>query len=83
MLARVLMEELKDEPVRLNDLVLYSSFGWGNDDANQVSGSDIGRYVAHLLSASGSSVRGGDASPAFPDMVQAAVATGRRASDSP
>lgn len=58
MLARVLMKEYADTPVRINELVLYSSFGWGNDQKNLVTGSDIGRHVAYLLSDSGRGVRG-------------------------
>lgn len=58
MLARVLMKENADTPIRINELVLYSSFGWGNDDENLVTGSDIGRYVAYLLSDAGRGVRG-------------------------
>jgi hypothetical protein len=32
MLARVLMQELAESPVRLNEVVIYASLGWGNDD---------------------------------------------------
>lgn len=58
MLARVLAKELEDTRVRVNELVIYSSFGWGRDDQNAVSGADIGRYVAYLLSDRGAGVRG-------------------------
>ena len=42
----------------MNDLVLYSSFGWGEDDKNVITGADIGRYVAYLFSSRGADVRG-------------------------
>lgn len=58
MLARVLMKEAADTRARINELVIYSSFGRGADDENLVTGADIGRYVAHLLSARGAGVRG-------------------------
>lgn len=58
MLARVLMKEYADTAIRVNELVVYSSFGWGNDEKNLVTGSDIGRFVAHLLSDRARSVRG-------------------------
>jgi NAD(P)-dependent dehydrogenase (short-subunit alcohol dehydrogenase family) len=58
MLARVLMTELDQSLVRVNEVVIYASLGWGNDDEGAVSGSDIGRYVAYLLSDEGAGVRG-------------------------
>jgi 3-oxoacyl-[acyl-carrier protein] reductase len=58
MLARVLMQELAESRVRVNDVVLYSSFGRGQDDENVITGADIGRYVAYLLSSRGAGVRG-------------------------
>jgi NAD(P)-dependent dehydrogenase (short-subunit alcohol dehydrogenase family) len=58
MLARVLMNDLAESRVRVNELVIYASLGWGNDDEGAVSGTDIGRYVAHLLSDAGAGVRG-------------------------
>lgn len=58
MLARVLAKELEGTPLRVNELVIYSSFGWGRDDQNAISGADIGRYVAYLLSDDGAGVRG-------------------------
>lgn len=58
MLSRVLFQETKQDLVRVNDLVIYSSFGWGNDEANEVTGSDIGRFVAGLLSEQGATVKG-------------------------
>ena len=58
MLARVLMQEARDTGVRINELVIYSSFGRGDEDGNLVTGADVGRYVAHLLSDDGAAVRG-------------------------
>jgi 3-oxoacyl-[acyl-carrier protein] reductase len=58
MLARVLMRELEESPVRVNEVVIYASLGWGNDDQGAVTGADIGRYVTHLLSDAGARVRG-------------------------
>lgn len=57
MLSRVLMGEAEGTPVRINELVIYSSFGWGADDRNEVTGADIGRYVAYLLSEQGAGIR--------------------------
>jgi len=58
MLARVLMQELAESRVRINEVVIYSSFGWGQDDNNVIPGADIGRYVAYLLSRDAAHVRG-------------------------
>lgn len=58
MLARVLMNELAESRVRVNQLVIYASLGWGKDDQSRLGGADIGRYVAHLLSEAGAGVRG-------------------------
>lgn len=50
MLARVLMDQV--EAVRVNELVLYTPFGWGEDAEKNapVSQDDVGRAVAHLAS---------------------------------
>jgi NAD(P)-dependent dehydrogenase (short-subunit alcohol dehydrogenase family) len=58
MLARVLMHELAESSVRVNEVVIYTSLGWGNDDQGAVTGADIGRYVTHLLSDAAAGVRG-------------------------
>jgi 3-oxoacyl-[acyl-carrier protein] reductase len=58
MMARILAHELAETPLRLNEVVIYSSFGRGHDDRNVVSGADIGAHVAWLLSPSGAAVRG-------------------------
>jgi hypothetical protein len=57
-LSRVLMREAEGTPVRINEMVIYSSFGWGSDDRNEVTGADIGRYVAYLLAKQGAGIRG-------------------------
>ena len=58
MLTRVLAHETAGTAARINELVVYSSFGWSKDDANVVTGADIGRYVAWLLSDDGARIRG-------------------------
>ena len=58
MLARVLMQELAESRVRVNELVLYSSFGSGYEHENVITGADIGNYVAYLLSSRAAGVRG-------------------------
>jgi hypothetical protein len=57
MLARVLMQELAESRVRVNQVVIYASLGWGNDEQGSVSGRDIGQYVTHLLSDAAAGVR--------------------------
>jgi enoyl-[acyl-carrier-protein] reductase (NADH) len=71
MLARVLMQELAQGRVRVNEVVIYSSFGWGRDDSNAVTGADIGRYVAHLLSDAGAGVRGQTIHLRSPELIAA------------
>jgi 3-oxoacyl-[acyl-carrier protein] reductase len=60
MLARVLFKESKDRPIRVNEVVLYTPFGWG--DEAPASGTllreEVARYVAYLASSKGSAVRG-------------------------
>jgi NAD(P)-dependent dehydrogenase (short-subunit alcohol dehydrogenase family) len=58
MLARVLMSELAESRLRMNQLVIYATLGWGDDAQSRVSGADIGRYVTYLLSDVGAGVRG-------------------------
>ncbi len=61
MLARVLMQELEDSPVRVNEVVLYTSFGRPDDDERNRGGvgkEDVGRFVAQLLSERGAAIRG-------------------------
>ena len=73
MLGRVLAKERSDRGARINEIVIYSSFGRGNDDANEVKGGDVGRYASFLLSDAGAHVKGqvihlrsrGDLAPAL------------------
>jgi hypothetical protein len=59
MLAKVLMKELAETKARVNEVLLYSAFGWGDAERkNTVTGEDIGRYVAYLVSDAGSDRRG-------------------------
>jgi 3-oxoacyl-[acyl-carrier protein] reductase len=58
MLGRVLMKERADRGARINEIVIYSSFGRGDDDANEVKGEDVGRVAAFLLSDKGGATRG-------------------------
>jgi 3-oxoacyl-[acyl-carrier protein] reductase len=59
MLAKVLMKEMAETRARVNEVVLYSAFGWGDaEKRNTVTGEDIGRYVAYLASDAGSAIRG-------------------------
>ena len=58
MLGRVLMKERADRGARINEIVIYSAFGRGNDDANEVKGEDVGRYACFLLSSQGKTVKG-------------------------
>jgi NAD(P)-dependent dehydrogenase (short-subunit alcohol dehydrogenase family) len=59
MLAKVLMKEMAESRARINEVVLYSAFGWGDaEKRNTVTGEDIGRYVGYLVSGAGSEIRG-------------------------
>lgn len=60
MLARVVMSETEDTPVRVNEVVLYTRFGWSDEDPakDSVSQEDVGRYLALLASPEGATVRG-------------------------
>jgi NAD(P)-dependent dehydrogenase (short-subunit alcohol dehydrogenase family) len=59
MLAKVLMQETAGTKARINEVVLYSAFGWGDaEKRNTVTGEDIGRYIAFLVSDAGSEIRG-------------------------
>lgn len=57
MLARVLMQENAHRGIRINELVIHSSFGWGKDEDNQVTGADVGRFIGHLLFPEGEQIR--------------------------
>lgn len=60
MLARVVMNETAGRKVRVNEVVLYTMFGWDEaDDAGDgVRPEEVGRYVALLASKRGAEVRG-------------------------
>lgn len=73
MLARVLMQELADTGVRVNELVIYSSFGRDDEDANAVTGADVGRHVAWLLSDEAAAVSGESIHLRTPDALRRAV----------
>ena len=57
MLYRTLMHERAHRGARINEIVIYSAFGRGNDDANEVKGEDVGAVAAFLLSDRGAAVR--------------------------
>jgi NAD(P)-dependent dehydrogenase (short-subunit alcohol dehydrogenase family) len=60
MLARVLFKESEDRPIRVNEVVLYTPFGWSDKAATSgtLPREEVARYVAHLMSSKGSAVRG-------------------------
>ncbi len=60
MLARALMQEMEGSRVRVNEVVLYTPFGWGGeaDARSPVTQEDVGRYVASLVSPRAATVRG-------------------------
>jgi NAD(P)-dependent dehydrogenase (short-subunit alcohol dehydrogenase family) len=72
MLSRVLMSETAGTPARVNELVIYSSFGWGSEDSNVVTGADIGRYVAYLISEEGTGTSGESIHLRSTDLIQSA-----------
>jgi hypothetical protein len=59
MLARVLFKENHDGRLRINEVVVYTPFGWADrpPSADALPREDVGRYVANLASSS-SAVRG-------------------------
>jgi NAD(P)-dependent dehydrogenase (short-subunit alcohol dehydrogenase family) len=78
MLARVLMQELAGTGVRVNELVIYSSFGRDNEEENVVAGADVGRYVVYLLSDEGAAVSGESIHLRAPALHRAATQSDRR-----
>lgn len=50
MLAKTLMKEEAEGPVRVNELVIYTRFGWGEEDEEEgsVSQNDVAAYLAYL-----------------------------------
>jgi uncharacterized protein YbjT (DUF2867 family) len=60
MLARVLFKETQEAAIRVNEVVLYTPFGWGDKApaSGPLSRGDVAQYMAHLVSSKGGSVRG-------------------------
>jgi 3-oxoacyl-[acyl-carrier protein] reductase len=60
MLARVVMKETQHMPVRVNEVIVYTPFGW--DDTGTapapVAREDVARYVVHLAADTGSGIGG-------------------------
>ena len=58
MLARVVMRETQHMPVRVNEVIVHTPFGW--DDKNPASAAlareDVARYVVYLASDRGSAI---------------------------
>ena len=58
MLARVVMRETQHIPVRVNEVIVHTPFGW--DDKNPASAAvareDVARYVVYLTSDRGSAI---------------------------
>lgn len=61
MLTQMAMKERESSSVRVNELVIYTRFGW-DEDADQndgpVSQADVGRFISHLASDHGARVSG-------------------------
>lgn len=53
MLARLLMKETAGSRVRVSEVVLYSGFGWNDDEGDETAGAEIGGFVAGLLADEG------------------------------
>lgn len=58
MLTRVIAGEVSPQYVRVNELVLYASLGWGDDEQSRISGKHIGSYAVYLLSNRGAHLSG-------------------------
>jgi NAD(P)-dependent dehydrogenase (short-subunit alcohol dehydrogenase family) len=60
MLARLLMMENLPHSVRVNEVVLYTPFGWANADPNHapLEQSDVALYLAYLASPKGNGIAG-------------------------
>jgi hypothetical protein len=58
MLARVVMKETQHMPVRVNEVIVYTLFGWvdGTSAPAAAAREDVARYVVHLASARGSGI---------------------------
>lgn len=82
MLARVLMQEAAGTGARINEVVIYSSFGRGDEDGNVVTGADVGRYVSYLLSDDGAAVNGECIHLRTPESLNAVSGLGKASTDS-
>jgi NAD(P)-dependent dehydrogenase (short-subunit alcohol dehydrogenase family) len=60
MLARVLIKETRERPARLNEVVVYTPFGWADKEPppDVPSREEVARYVSHLVSAEGAGLSG-------------------------
>lgn len=61
MFARVLMKELDSARARINELVIYTRFGWSGAEepgSQPISQADVARYAVNLASQRGAGVRG-------------------------
>ena len=60
MLTRVIIKELQPVGPRVNEVVLYTSFGWGDKARGSaaVSQQEVGTYVAYLASWQAAQIRG-------------------------
>lgn len=60
MLAQLVMKEEADRPVRINELVIHTRFGGGDDDPQRgpVSQADVAAFLAYLASDRGAGVEG-------------------------
>lgn len=70
------MKEAAETSARIK-LVIYSSFGRGDEHENRVTGADIGRYVAYLLSDQGAGVRGETIHLRSPEAVSPTILAGQ------
>jgi len=59
MLAQVTMAEMEGTPVRVNEVVVHTPFGWSDKDEQRgvVRQHEVGRYVALLASPLGAEIR--------------------------
>lgn len=58
MLARVVMKEARQMPVRVNEVILYTPFGWDDKEPARatLARDDVARYVAYLASPKGAAI---------------------------
>jgi NAD(P)-dependent dehydrogenase (short-subunit alcohol dehydrogenase family) len=60
MLARVLMKEARNMAIRVNEVILYTPFGWGDKPPvdSALTREDVARYIAYLVSPRGARTSG-------------------------